>query len=97
MKSCAVHSKKEICIDSCGVGSKNGSCTWRQPSTTIIDHRSFRTSKYATCSPNLATCPNRICDELEEAMTDLCPQDCTKSKYCKAAAMSQWYSPIEIY
>ena len=81
MKSCAVHSDKEICTDSCGAGSINGSCIWRPPSSTIIDHPPIQT--YATCSPNLATCPNRICDELEEAMPDLCPQDCTESKYSK--------------
>ena len=93
MKSCAVHSDKEICTDSCGAGSINGSCIWRPPSS----HPTIQTSKYATCSPNLATCPNRICDELEEAMPDLCPQDCTESKYFKVAAMSQWHFQIANY
>ena len=88
MKSCAAHSDEGICTDSCGVGSKIGSCTWRTPPSTIEQY--IPTSKYATCTPNLATCPNRICDELEEAMPDLCPQDCTmESKYPKVAAILQ--------
>ena len=35
------------------------------------------TVSYETCSSSLESCPNYHCDELEMAIPQLCPQDCT--------------------
>ncbi|XP_037083941.1 proto-oncogene tyrosine-protein kinase receptor Ret-like [Pollicipes pollicipes] len=33
-------------------------------------------AEYGTCSPDLATCPDGVCDPLEQLHGALCPQDC---------------------
>ena len=65
---------KSSCETKCGLGTVTGHCVWRQGSGVGI------VSKYSTCSPNLVTCPNNVCDSLELVYPSLCPQDCT-SKY----------------
>lgn len=32
---------------------------------------------YSTCSPDLRTCPDRVCDAVESKDASICPQDCT--------------------
>lgn len=37
-----------------------------------------QTSKiYSTCTPDSHTCPDGICDSLEQLYNLICPQDCT--------------------
>ncbi|GIY68181.1 hypothetical protein CDAR_255762 [Caerostris darwini] len=72
--TCAVHGTAEECSTSCGRGANGGFCQWRSHSSSpllVVD--------YATCSPHLQTCPDRICDELEEMDPYLCPQDCARN------------------
>ncbi|KAG8185848.1 hypothetical protein JTE90_004390 [Oedothorax gibbosus] len=67
---CSVHGTAEACTSSCGRGASGGHCQWRsQASPTLV-------SEYATCSPDLLTCPDGRCDELERLDPLLCPQDC---------------------
>ncbi|GFU86223.1 uncharacterized protein TNCV_368791 [Trichonephila clavipes] len=68
--SCAKHGNPDTCTTSCGRGANGGYCQWRSQSFPTL------TEEYATCSPNLLTCPDGICDELEELDPLLCPQDC---------------------
>ncbi|XP_054715307.1 proto-oncogene tyrosine-protein kinase receptor Ret-like [Uloborus diversus] len=70
--SCALHATLETCQSSCGRGALDGFCRWR----SAPPHSPGLSSRYATCSPNLATCPDGICDELEELDPLICPQDC---------------------
>lgn len=34
------------------------------------------TTLYSTCSPDIKTCPDKKCDELEQLEISICPQDC---------------------
>lgn len=69
--TCALHATSESCTSSCGRGAVDGFCRWR----AHISPPSL-TTHYATCSPHLATCPDGVCDELEEIDPMICPQDC---------------------
>lgn len=55
------------------------SCQWRSNNQTDMSRN------YATCSPNLTTCPDSICDPLEELGQEIgkfiCPQDCSSRIY----------------
>ncbi|GFT83191.1 proto-oncogene tyrosine-protein kinase receptor Ret [Nephila pilipes] len=68
--TCAMHGTAEACSTSCGRGANGGYCQWRSQSFPTL------AEEYATCSPHLQTCPDGICDELEELDPLLCPQDC---------------------
>ena len=39
---------------------------------------SYQGLSYATCSSNIQTCPDQICDSLEELSRSICPQDCVQ-------------------
>ena len=58
------------CEAACGEGSA-GACQWRPYRDSQL-----RSKEYGTCSPNLTTCPDQICDELEMTFQSVCPQDC---------------------
>lgn len=34
-------------------------------------------SWYSTCTPDSSTCPDGLCDSLEQLDYRICPQDCT--------------------
>lgn len=71
---------KQYCETGCGLGAPNGKCVWRQGN----DGGGLE-SKYSTCTPDLHTCPDQVCDPLERAFHLLCPQDCTSKptiRYC---------------
>ena len=46
------------------------------------------TRDYAICNADNGTCPNFLCDPLEEIHVHICPQDCTgkicSHQYCVA-------------
>ena len=73
--SCSLSAKTEICDQICGVGAINGRCMLRKREKDE-DEKSMVT-KYATCTPDVTTCPDGVCDELEAQHPDICPQDCT--------------------
>ncbi|RXG73603.1 Proto-oncogene tyrosine-protein kinase receptor Ret, partial [Armadillidium vulgare] len=69
--SCAIHSYKSKCEESCGLGSLSGGCFWRG------FNGNFQSKYFATCSPDFSTCPDQFCDELERMNPKkICPQDC---------------------
>lgn len=69
---CSRHDNTAACIASCGFGLDSGNCVMRGSDTNwLMD------PNYGTCTHSIATCPDRICDELEDTFTSLCPQDCT--------------------
>ncbi|XP_076346582.1 proto-oncogene tyrosine-protein kinase receptor Ret-like isoform X2 [Tachypleus tridentatus] len=69
--SCAIHDGKNTCLASCGISTARGRCSWREN-----QYKTLPTTKYATCSPDLMTCPDGVCDELEKLNDHICPQDC---------------------
>ena len=69
---CSKFDSEEICTSTCGIGSPNRWCKWRSDTT-----RETKSGSYATCSPNFKTCPDRVCDEIEQQNIRICPQDCT--------------------
>ncbi|CAG2225130.1 RET [Mytilus edulis] len=71
-ESCSRFMYKQYCETGCGLGAPNGKCVWRQGN----DGGGLE-SKYSTCTPDLHTCPDQVCDPLERAFHLLCPQDCT--------------------
>lgn len=71
-QTCSRFIDERGCKTGCGLGTFTGKCTWRPGSGQGI------VSTYATCSPNLDTCPDKTCDTLELAFPLLCPQDCTR-------------------
>lgn len=50
-------------------------CTWRGNGT---QSKGYQTEDYQTCTPDITTCPDSICDDLEQLHYGICPQDCTK-------------------
>ena len=68
--TCSAHGSRERCVNNCGIGAPDGRCQWRQQSNA------GRTADFSTCSPDLATCPDSVCDSLEQSYPRLCPQDC---------------------
>ncbi|XP_060577666.1 proto-oncogene tyrosine-protein kinase receptor Ret-like [Ruditapes philippinarum] len=71
-EGCSVHDSTQSCSGACGVGLTSGGCVMRG------SERNPRMSKnYGTCTHEIATCPNLVCDELENRFPHLCPQDCT--------------------
>ncbi|CAG9834717.1 unnamed protein product [Diabrotica balteata] len=81
--SCSEYETIDECLqqDSCALGTggfqsvsnRNGPkrCMWRGDDITVnITHL------YSTCTPETKTCPDGICDSLEESHYMLCPQDC---------------------
>ncbi|XP_013780560.2 proto-oncogene tyrosine-protein kinase receptor Ret-like [Limulus polyphemus] len=69
--SCAINDGKDTCLASCGIGTTRSHCSWREN-----QYKTSPTTKYATCSPDLMTCPDGVCDELEKLDDHICPQDC---------------------
>jgi proto-oncogene tyrosine-protein kinase Ret len=76
---CSKHQFKEDCEKSCGFGSKVGLCTWREYRAT--NNKMNISSIFSTCTPDIETCSNQVCDALENSKKDflICPQDCTKN------------------
>ncbi|XP_067131427.1 proto-oncogene tyrosine-protein kinase receptor Ret-like [Centruroides vittatus] len=72
--SCSILAEKKECSDSCGRGATFGRCQWRSQNRRVA----VPTSRYATCSPDLKSCPDGYCDELETLDRKICPQDCAK-------------------
>ncbi|CAH1118933.1 unnamed protein product [Phaedon cochleariae] len=82
--SCAEYETSHDCLqrDSCAYGTGGSSsvefrrgperCMWRGDVTSpTITH------VYSTCSPDIHTCPDGVCDSLEQLHYAICPQDCT--------------------
>ncbi|XP_071830284.1 proto-oncogene tyrosine-protein kinase receptor Ret-like [Apostichopus japonicus] len=71
MYRCAQFYTREECEKACGYGAPTSRCQWRQQSNPMAI-----TDNFSTCSPNLETCPDHICDDWERKH-GLCWQDCT--------------------
>ncbi|XP_078577731.1 proto-oncogene tyrosine-protein kinase receptor Ret-like isoform X2 [Branchiostoma floridae x Branchiostoma japonicum] len=67
---CASHMNANECRQGCGPGSPDGRCTWRAQPHKRMSRR------FATCSPDFRTCPDFVCDRMEQDHPELCPQDC---------------------
>ena len=72
--SCSVFKTRGSCETGCGSGT-NVTCSWRDNNPS--DDNKWPPT-YATCSPDVRTCPDDVCDELEQEDAMLCPQDCTR-------------------
>ncbi|XP_063969094.1 proto-oncogene tyrosine-protein kinase receptor Ret-like isoform X1 [Lytechinus pictus] len=71
--SCSRLRNRADCLTHCGAGSIHDHCSWRADGL-----RRAMSTVYATCTPNINTCPDNRCDPLEmEHRNDICPQDCT--------------------
>ncbi|XP_005735104.1 proto-oncogene tyrosine-protein kinase receptor Ret [Pundamilia nyererei] len=70
--SCAENRQRTDCESTQGLGATTGRCQWRQGTEKGI------TENYSTCSPDLQTCPDSVCDAVESKDPSICPQDCTK-------------------
>uniref|UniRef100_A0A3P9DGJ2 receptor protein-tyrosine kinase n=1 Tax=Maylandia zebra TaxID=106582 RepID=A0A3P9DGJ2_9CICH len=70
--SCAENRQRTDCESTRGLGATTGRCQWRQGTEKGI------TENYSTCSPDLQTCPDSVCDAVESKDPSICPQDCTK-------------------
>ena len=58
------------------MGLINGNCMMRG-----TEYQREMSANYGTCTYNISTCPDTVCDELEELEPLLCPQDCTSKLY----------------
>ncbi|XP_055955150.1 proto-oncogene tyrosine-protein kinase receptor Ret [Patella vulgata] len=70
---CSESQNKETCKSRCGYGAPASKCHWREGEDNL-------SRKYATCRPNTKTCPDGVCDDLEELNQLICPQDCVKKR-----------------
>ena len=75
---CAKFKSESGCESSCGIGSVDGYCKWREGPKKL-------SRNYSTCTPDLNTCSDGKCDALEllnfHRNGNLCPQDCVKTKF----------------
>ncbi|XP_061427258.1 proto-oncogene tyrosine-protein kinase receptor Ret isoform X1 [Lethenteron reissneri] len=71
--SCSENDRQEGCESCSALGAVTGRCQWRRGPSSGIN------KNYSTCSSNLLTCPDGVCDEMERDNEDLCPQDCVES------------------
>ncbi|XP_062319953.1 proto-oncogene tyrosine-protein kinase receptor Ret isoform X2 [Osmerus eperlanus] len=69
--SCAEGRQRGDCEAIRGLGATTGRCQWRQGTEKGISY------SYSTCSPDLHTCPDGLCDAIESKDMSICPQDCT--------------------
>uniref|UniRef100_A0A3Q1GIG3 Proto-oncogene tyrosine-protein kinase receptor Ret n=1 Tax=Acanthochromis polyacanthus TaxID=80966 RepID=A0A3Q1GIG3_9TELE len=69
--SCAENRQRGDCESMRGLGATTGRCQWRQGTDKGISEN------YSTCSPDLRTCPDSVCDAVESKDMAICPQDCT--------------------
>ncbi|XP_030628301.1 proto-oncogene tyrosine-protein kinase receptor Ret [Chanos chanos] len=69
--SCAERRQRKECEVFRGLGTPSGKCQWRQGTEKGISRN------YSTCSPDLRTCPDGVCDVIESKDMSICPQDCT--------------------
>ncbi len=83
-KFCSVLNDEDGCKQSCGIGSEAANCSWRRQNMSTSKFPG-PSRKYSTCSPSLGTCPDGVCDELEQMEPMLCPQDCTESMPIKSS------------
>ncbi|XP_046644788.1 proto-oncogene tyrosine-protein kinase receptor Ret-like [Daphnia pulicaria] len=58
------------------VATDQRGCAWRRSDGNNTVNGPSR--MYQTCSPDLTTCPDGYCDELEALSWEICPQDCTE-------------------
>ncbi|KDR18227.1 Proto-oncogene tyrosine-protein kinase receptor ret [Zootermopsis nevadensis] len=86
---CSEKDKSKTCEDLCGIGTGRGiavtegerpqegsrGCVWRTGVTNL--HHDHLNKDYATCTADNNTCPDFLCDPLEELHYHICPQDCT--------------------
>ena len=89
---CARKDNKEECEALCGHGAAHGTCQWRESN----DMDSSFSTNYSTCSPDTFTCPDLMCDELEQKDFKLCPQDCAGNCIYKQYFITIIYSVPEI-
>ncbi|XP_015839320.2 proto-oncogene tyrosine-protein kinase receptor Ret [Tribolium castaneum] len=83
---CAQYTTPEECLSprACALATGGSSsvekrkrpqrCMWRGEKTPSNEP----TTLYATCTPDLETCPDEKCDELEQLESTVCPQDCAE-------------------
>ncbi|XP_063290137.1 proto-oncogene tyrosine-protein kinase receptor Ret [Pelobates fuscus] len=70
--SCSENKLRSECEECGGTGSLTGRCQWRQ------GHGEGITTNYSTCTPDIKTCPDGVCDAVERKSGKICPQDCIK-------------------
>ena len=83
---CAEFRSEAECLKE-GIGSvatDHRGCSWRSstPIGTVSSGNPNSSAAglsrmYLTCSPDLTTCPDNYCDDLESQAWEICPQDCT--------------------
>ncbi|XP_044267158.1 proto-oncogene tyrosine-protein kinase receptor Ret [Tribolium madens] len=83
---CAQYTTPEECLSprACALATGGSSsvekrkrpqrCMWRGEKTPSNEP----TTLYATCTPDVETCPDEKCDELEQLESTVCPQDCAE-------------------
>lgn len=78
---CSRYEFQEDCENACGFGSGNGRCKWRPMNAT--SPKAAFSDVYTTCTPDIASCSDKVCDPLEKfarrkyPQIQICPQDCT--------------------
>ncbi|KAF5305887.1 hypothetical protein FQA39_LY09126 [Lamprigera yunnana] len=85
---CSYYKNKKDCNKSCGLstGGLPGvqrrkiinnpeRCMWRGDQNP----GNVTTNLYSTCTPDIESCPDGICDSLEELHYLICPQDCAEN------------------
>ncbi|GLG94389.1 Proto-oncogene tyrosine-protein kinase receptor Ret [Gryllus bimaculatus] len=89
--TCASRGTMKSCVSLCGLGTgakggqnsaSRGGCAWRSRKSGA----GTPSQQYATCSPDIATCPDGVCDPLEDMHPGLCPQDCSMMESTSANA-----------
>ena len=81
---CAGFHNEHDCHEAQGsVATDQRGCSWRSHGHRLDNSSSVTSSvnslsrQYQTCSPDLSTCPDGYCDDLESQSWEICPQDCT--------------------
>lgn len=80
--ACSEFSIVEECEAVCGFGTTNGlgKCQW-------LSENRDQGQTYSTCTNNAKTCPDKICDSLEQLDISICPQDCMPKNQIPMSAL----------
>ncbi|XP_031350288.1 proto-oncogene tyrosine-protein kinase receptor Ret [Photinus pyralis] len=83
---CAFYRSKKDCNKGCGISTGGAPAVERRKIINNPERCMWRgdphpgneqTHLYATCTPDIDTCPNGVCDSLENLSPLICPQDCS--------------------
>ena len=70
---CSEYTNEKLCKDACH-GRTGQKCLWKDGK--VFNKSNAVDYAYSTCSTDIDSCNDGLCDSLEKKEESLCPQDC---------------------